>query len=221
MSKRKKRRLRIGRLFLLIIILGIISFACYKISQVPTINVVISGNKYLSDNEVLESARLDKYPSFVTTTMYQVKKSLEKNKYVKNATVSKGLFSFKIIIEENRVLYIDKTTNEKVLKDSRIKDNKVVCAPYLINSVPKDKSEDFIKAMEKIDEDILCQMSSIKYDPNEIDKDRYFVNMNDGNGVYLTVNKFKKINKYNDILESVGKTNGVLYLDYGDYFQAN
>ena len=74
--------------------------------------------------------------------------------------------------------------------------------------------------MEKIDTDMLCQMSEIKYDPNEIDKDRYFVYMNDGNGVYLTVNKFKKINKYNTILENIGKQNGTLYLDYGDYFEA-
>ena len=43
--------------------------------------------------------------------------------------------------------------------------------------------------------------------------------MNDGNIVYLTINKFEKINKYNKILENVGKQNGVLYLDYGDYFE--
>ena len=72
---------------------------------------------------------------------------------------------------------------------------------------------------KKIDKDILCQISEIKYDPNEIDKDRYYLYMNDGNSVYLTVNKFEKINKYNSILENVGKQNGTLYLDYGDYFE--
>ena len=74
--------------------------------------------------------------------------------------------------------------------------------------------------MNKIDKDVLCQMSEIKYDPNDIDLDRYYAYMNDGNSVYLTVNKLKKINKYNEILESVGKQNGTLYLDYGDYFEA-
>ena len=43
--------------------------------------------------------------------------------------------------------------------------------------------------------------------------------MNDGNSVYLTVNKFEKLNKYNTILENIGKQNGTLYLDYGDYFE--
>ena len=71
----------------------------------------------------------------------------------------------------------------------------------------------------KIDDDILCQISEVMYDPNDIDADRYYLYMNDGNSVYLTVNKFSKINKYNTILENVGKQNGTLYLDYGDYFE--
>ena len=82
------------------------------------------------------------------------------------------------------------------------------------------KQDDFLKALNKIDEDVLCKMSEIKYDPNDKDYDRYFVNMNDGNGIYLTVNKFKKINNYDRILENIGKQNGVLYLDYGDFFEA-
>ena len=117
------------------------------------------------------------------------------------------------------VLYIKSDTNEKVTIDGVIKDKKLVCAPYLLENVPEKKQARFIKAMNKIDADILCQMSQIKYDPNEIDNDRYYVFMNDGNSVYLTVNKFDKINKYNTILENVGKQNGTLYLDYGDYFE--
>ena len=131
----------------------------------------------------------------------------------------KGLLNITITIEEKKVLYIDSLKNEKVLEDVKIIDDKVLCVPYLINTVPTDKQEGFIKAMKKIDKDILCLISEIKYDPNEIDKDRYYLYMNDGNSVYLTVNKFEKINKYNSILENVGKQNGTLYLDYGDYFE--
>ena len=94
------------------------------------------------------------------------------------------------------------------------------CTPSISEVCYKSFIEGFIKGLGKINKDILCKMSEIKYDPNDIDLDRYFVYMNDGNGVYLTVNKFNKINKYNEILESVGKQNGTLYLDYGDYFQA-
>ena len=118
------------------------------------------------------------------------------------------------------MLYVDSLTNEKITDDGiAIKDDKIICVPYLVNEVPQKKKSGFLKAMNKIDKDILCQMSEIKYDPNEIDDDRYYVNMNDGNSVYLTVNKFDKLNKYNTILENVGKQNGTLYLDYGDYFE--
>ena len=94
-----------------------------------------------------------------------------------------------------------------------------MCAPFLTNEVPVKKQSRFIRAMNKLNKSIICQMSEIKYDPNDIDSDRYYVYMNDGNSVYLTVNKFNKLNKYNTILENIGKQNGTLYLDYGDYFE--
>ena len=43
--------------------------------------------------------------------------------------------------------------------------------------------------------------------------------MNDNNIVYLTINKINKINKYDTILESIGKQDGIINLDYGDYFE--
>ena len=219
-KKRRKRRLRVGRLFLLLIILGLIGFLVYNFVDIPIRNITVTGNNILTDQEIIELGKLEDYPSFFGTISLVVKKKIEKNAYVKKATVTKGLLSINIKIEENKVLYVNKNTNEKIFQNGKIKDDKIICVPYLINEVPKEKQERFKKGMTKIDDDMLCQMSEIKYDPNEIDKDRYYAYMNDGNGVYLTVNKFKKINKYNAILENIGKQNGTLYLDYGDYFEA-
>ena len=218
-QKKKKKRLKFKRLFLLLLFLAVISFVCIKFVDIPIMNITIKGNEILSDQEIIEQAKLENYPSFFSTFSFKVKQELMKNPYINEAKVYKGILNVKIEVKENTVLYIDKETNEKVTENSKIKDDKIVCAPFLINEVPNDKKDGFIKALKKIDKDILCQMSQIKYDPNEIDKDRYYVYMNDGNGVYLTVNKFNKINKYNDILESIGKQNGILYLDYGDYFE--
>ena len=219
-TKKRKKRLRKGRLLLVLIILGLIVYGIYKYVDIKVNTIYISGNNILTDQEIIEIANLDNNPSYIKNVTLVIKDKLEKNVYIKEAKVTKGLLSIKIKIDEASVLYIDKKTNEKVTIKGKIKDEKIVCAPYLINEAPKEKTDGFKNAMTKIDNDMLCQMSEIKYDPNDIDKDRYYVYMNDGNSVYLTVNKFKKLNKYNSILENIGKQNGTLYLDYGDYFEA-
>lgn len=218
-KKKKKRRLRVGRLFLLLLIVGAIVFACIKFIDIPIRNIIISGNEILTDEEIIKEAGLEDYPSYFEIFSISVKNKLKENPYIKDVKVSKGLLNVKITVTERKILYIKKDTNEKVTSDNKIKDDKIVCAPYLTNEIPKEKQSGFIKAMNEIDKDILCQMSEIRYDPNEIDQDRYYIYMNDGNSVYLTVNKFDKINSYNTILENVGKQNGTLYLDYGDYFE--
>ncbi len=218
-KKRKKKRLKVGRLFLLLLIVTAISFLCVKYVHVPIRSIIIKGNEILTDQEVIEQAELENYPSYFSTLSILVKNKLEKNPYIEKAKVSKGILNIKITITEKKILYIDKQANEKVTLTGKIKDEKQVCAPYLIGSIPEKKQSGFARAMNKIDKDILCQTSEIKYDPNDIDSDRYYVYMNDGNSVYLTVNKFNKLNKYNTILENIGKQNGTLYLDYGDYFE--
>ena len=43
--------------------------------------------------------------------------------------------------------------------------------------------------------------------------------MNDGNYVYLTLDKFNKIDKYLEIIKSFNNKKGILYLDSGEYFE--
>lgn len=218
-TKKKRKLKKIRFLFLLFFIVGI-SFAFIKLFDVRIYSIKIKGNKILTDQEVIETAKLEDYPSFFETLSYTIKKRLLKNNYIESVKVTKGFLYVNITIKEKKILYIDKETNYKYTYNSKFKDDKSICVPYLIGSVPEGKMKRFIKAMNKINSDMICQMSEIKYDPNDIDEDRYYVYMNDGNSVYLTVNKFDKINKYNTILEKIGKQNGTLYLDYGDYFEA-
>lgn len=218
-TKKKRKLKKIRFLFLLFFIVGI-SFAFIKLFDVRIYSIKIKGNKILTDQEVIETAKLEDYPSFFETLSYTIKKRLLKNNYIESVKVTKEFLSVNITIKEKKILYIDKETNYKYTYNSKFKDDKSICVPYLIGSVPEGKMKRFIKAMNKINSDMICQMSEIKYDPNDIDEDRYYVYMNDGNSVYLTVNKFDKINKYNTILEKIGKQNGTLYLDYGDYFEA-
>ena len=218
-KKKRRKKLRIGRLFLLLLIIGAVSFAFVKFVDIPIRSITIKGNEILTDKEVIELAELEDYPSYFSVFGIIVENRLKKSPYVSDAKVSKGLLTVKITIKEEKVLYVEKETGKKITSSSEIKDDKTLCVPYLVGEVPSDKKERFIKAMGKLNKNILCQMSEIKYDPNEIDNDRYYVFMNDGNSVYLTVNKFNKLNKYDTILENIGKQNGTLYLDYGDYFE--
>ena len=73
--------------------------------------------------------------------------------------------------------------------------------------------------MQRVDIDILERISEIKYDPNDVDKERFYLTMNDGIYVYVTLNKFDKINDYDDIVSTLQDKKGILYLDNGEYFE--
>lgn len=218
-KQKKKKRLRKGRLFFLLILLFGLLFLATKYINIPIRNIVIEGNNYLSNMEIIEIAKLEDYPSILNTYSFDIKKRLKKNPYIKNVKVIKVFRKVKIKIEENKVLYINKETNEKVTLNNKINDNKILCAPYLSNEVPDKKLNLFNENMNEVNKDILCKMSEIYYDPNDIDDNRIRVIMNDNNIVYLTINKINKINKYDTILESIGKQDGIINLDYGDYFE--
>ena len=171
-TKKKRKLKKIRFLFLLFFIVGI-SFAFIKLFDVRIYSIKIKGNKILTDQEVIETAKLEDYPSFFETLSYTIKKRLLKNNYIESVKVTKGFLSVNITIKEKKILYIDKETNYKYTYNSKFKDDKSICVPYLIGSVPEGKMKRFIKAMNKINSDMICQMSEIKYDPNDIDEDRY------------------------------------------------
>ncbi len=77
----------------------------------------------------------------------------------------------------------------------------------------------FINYFSKIDTNILTKISEIEYVPNEVDKQRFLLTMNDGNYVYITLTKITKINKYNSIKDQLEGKLGIIYLDSGDYVE--
>ena len=67
--------------------------------------------------------------------------------------------------------------------------------------------------------DVFERISSIKYDPNDVDSGRFLLSMRDGNYVYLSINKFTNINNYIKIIRKFENKKGILYLDSGEYFK--
>jgi cell division septal protein FtsQ len=91
--------------------------------------------------------------------------------------------------------------------------------PTLINYVTSDVEKDFVKKLNRIDDNIIKLVSEIEYTPNDFDQKRFLLYMNDGNLVYVTVTKLELLNKYVDIVKQLNNKNGILYLDSGNYFE--
>ena len=89
----------------------------------------------------------------------------------------------------------------------------------MINYIPDTKTEKFQKKIKEINIDILSRISDIEYSPNEVDKNRLLLTMNDGNYVYITINKLPNMNNYVNIVKEFGGKKGILYLDSGEYFK--
>ena len=155
---------------------------------------------------------------------YKVEKKLRSSKYINNAKLHRNLpFTFVLEIDENKPLFYDMNkskyvlSNKEEVKDEEISHNFRV--PRLLNYVPDKKYSKFIKGMNRVDKGVLVKISDIEYQPNDYDKDRFLLYMDDGNMVYLTLTKFKMINHYNEVLKQLENHKGILYLDNGNHFQ--
>lgn len=216
----KKRKLKVKALIISLIIIAIIAFSIYYISQIRITNIYIIDNNILSDYEIIKLAKLEKYPNSLENSSQKIKERLEKNDLIKSAKVEKkGLLNeVYIYIEENKPLFYYQVMNKIILKDGK-KVNGNYNVVVVTNEISADIYDEFIEKMSEVDPDIMSKISEIKYDPNDIDKERFYLTMNDGNYVYLTLNKFNKINNYLEIVKSFNNAKGILYLDSGEYFK--
>ena len=223
MAKKVKKKIRIRILpnIIIIFILTLLSGSVYLLSLIPIKNIYISGNNYLKDQEIIELAKIENYPSFLKTRTKDIKKNIKKSPYVKSVTIKKKILGIvEIQIEEYNILFRKEENNKIVLEDKEeLIDNEKYQVPILLNYIPDTKYDSFIKGMNQVTPSIKNQISEIRYYPNTQDEDRFLLYMNDGNYVYLTLTKFKQINYYEDVLEKLDGKKGILYLDSGNHFK--
>lgn len=223
MDKKVKKKIHIKILPVIVILLVfVLLFFIFKlISELPIKNIYITGNYYLTDQEIIELAKIDDYPSFIKTTSMELKKNIKKNKLIEKVSVNKKWWGIvEISVKEYNVLFHEYNNDDLVvLSNKKTIPNDNYQVPKLLNYIPNTKYSDFIKGMNKVNEDIKVQISEITYLPNEQDKDRFLLYMNDGNYVYLTLTKFKQINYYEEVLKKLKDKKGILYLDSGNHFQ--
>lgn len=226
MSKKivKKRKIKLRNFFIfLLIVIGFILCVLFIIN-IPTKNILIMNTNYLNDDYIMELADIKDYPAFIITNSYKTKRRILKSPYVYDCKVKKKFFNvFEITVTEERPIFYNKNTNKYVFSSGNtIKEDDISSkfrVPRLNNYVPDKKYKSFVKGMSKVNDEILGKMSDIEYVPNDFDKDRFVVYMDDGNMVYLTLTKFKQINYYNDVLAQLEGRHGILYLDSGNHFE--
>jgi len=219
----KKRKLRVFRLLIVLLFLMGLFYAFYSFSNSSIKNIIIKGNNYLNDDYIIDLADIKDYPSFYFTSSMKMEKKLVKSPYINKVIIRRKFYHvFEIEVEENKALFINNKNSiifksgEEISLDSS---NNIFRIPRVINYIPSDKYKLFIKKMAKINDDVLGKISDIEYQPNDLDKDRFLLYMDDGNMVYLTLTKFKMINYYNDVLSQIENRKGILYLDNGNHFQ--
>lgn len=218
-KKKKKLKIRYRRVFLFLLVFSLVIYILSSLVHFPIKNIYIYNNTILSDQEIIDLAGIKNYPSIFSKTTREMEKRLEKNTYIKKATVKKKkLKEIHIDIEENYTLFYNSSKGVTILKDLKEVSGELD-GPYLVNYVTDTLYDEFTKKMALIDREVINRISEIKYDPNSVDEERFLFTMNDGNYVYLTLLYFTKINNYVDILKNFENQKGILYLDSGEYFK--
>ena len=217
--KKKRIKIRYDRISICLILFLLVGYICYFILNKPITNIYIYNNEVLKDQYIIDEAGLRDYPSTLTFSTTSIKNKLEEDPLIKKATIKRLLFrGISITIEENKPLFFYQTENKTVLENNEMVEQKFD-VPVLINFVPDKVYKEFINKMSEINDDVFKRISTIKYDPNDVDSGRFLLSMNDGNYVYLSINKFTDINNYIAIMRKFENKKGILYLDSGEYFE--
>lgn len=220
-KKVKKRKLNIKGLILLLLVIYLVVILFYAFFTMPIKNIYIKNTSLLKDNEIIEVAGIKDYPSIFKVNTKNLIKSISTLDLVNSVSVEKKLNGKLIItIEEAKPLFYNRNTNKVVLSNKREVDNnsKYLGIPTLINYVPTDLLNDFIKAFSNIETDIIAMVNEIEYDPDiseevVIDNNRFLLRMNDTNHVYVNVINMKRLNDYKNVLMTIKNQRGTLYLD--------
>ena len=219
-KKKKKRKLNKKRVFVFLFIIVILTIFIYKFSNTNITNIYISGNNYLTDQEIIDISKLTNYPSSIKNSSNRIQKRLEKNINISSANVKKNIFFNKVYIEieENYPLFYYEEEKKTILYDGS-KIEKTDGIPTLTKSINEIAYNKLIKSLRKIEINILNRISEIEYILTESKVEKIMLLMNDGNYVYVDFKNFQKLNKYLDIIKSFGDKKGTLNLDSGNNFE--
>ena len=223
-----KKKLNIKKLIIFILIIYLIVSLVKTMVSTPIKNIIIKGNYYVSDNEIITSANLKNYPAISTINVNKIKNKLKENKLITDVSIKRTLkFQVIITVNEQKIICLDKGNNVLMLANGEKIDNnnEYLGIPTLINYTKDDVLKKFLEEMGKLDYEIIESISEIEYSPSKnekeeiVDETRFLLKMNDGNLVYINNSKLSSLKYYQKIVASLNDKKGILHLDSGSYLE--
>lgn len=217
-----KKKLKISGLLFLVVFIVAVIFIFYSVINLPIKHIHITGNEMVSDNDIINIANLKYYPPIYKLSKKELKESIMSLPLVKSVEIKKSIFGkLQIEIEEYKILFLNKSTNQLVLNNNKSIDNDYgyTRVPTLVNRVPDTIYSELVTGLSEIDYDILSSISEIEYskatnkEDEVIDDKRFILRMNDGNTVVMNTVNIKRLNSYNTIYSSLSDELGTVYLD--------
>jgi cell division protein FtsQ len=220
-SKKKKVRIRYGRIFAFLLLVTCTIFGIVKVINTRVTNIYITGNTIYNDQEIIDLAGLTNYPRIISISNRNIENKLKKNIYIKDVIVTRTSFLRKVNIEitENKPILYYQYDNVYLLSDGKKTTDKFE-VPILINQTPEDVLKRLLKKMVDVDQDVLYRISEIRYYPSNVDSELFYLTMNDGNYIYINIQNLKKLNNYIEIVRSFDNKKGIIHLDSGNYLEA-
>ena len=80
---KKKKRLKLIPFLLFVLVIAATFFLVDVLLDTRVENIIIKGNKIVTDQQIIDEAGLSNYPSFYKTTSYNIKKTPKFEEYFK------------------------------------------------------------------------------------------------------------------------------------------
>ena len=216
-----KKRVKIKSIIIALILIILVVSLGYYVLNTKIKNIYVSGNTYLTEQEILDLSGIRDYPKRIKINKDIIKKNLINNPMIDDVSVKITLTNKVYInIKESKPLFFDDYKKKYLLSNANYVDNlDIVGLPILISNLDEDVLSRFVKAFNKVDNDVLNKISEVSYTKTDLDKDRFLLYMNDQIYVYVTLTKIENLNKYNEIVKELDGKKGILYLDSGNHFE--
>lgn len=220
-KKVKRKRLSIKRLLIFLLFLYLIGSVIFYAFKMPIKNINITGNEYITDEEIIKLAKIEKYPAIFKVNSKKIKKVLKKSSLINDVKIKKSLNgTISFIIDENKPILYNKANETYIYQNGlEEKTDKVyVGIPIILNIIPDDVYKLFLESTKKIHHDVYLLISEIEYSPSMskdgkiIDETRFLLRMNDNNTVYINIKNMDNLNYYKEAI-SPFDYDGILYLD--------